>query len=183
MIQGLIALLLLLLTTPIIIIITIIIISVDGFPVIFRQRRIGKNNQHFIMFKFRTMKKDTPHVATHLLNNPKDYLLPGANIFRKFSFDEIPNLINIVRGEMTFVGPRPALYNQEDLITLRTEMKIHKLKPGVTGWAQINGRDELIIEDKVKLDEYYLLNKSIFFDLKIIFLTILYALTARGVSH
>jgi len=129
------------------------------------------------------MRKDTPEVATHLLENPKKYLLKVGAILRKFSLDELPNLINVLKGDITFVGPRPALYNQYDLIELREKYGIEKLKPGITGWAQINGRDEISINEKVQFERYYLEHKSFSFDTKILFLTIKYALLGKGVSH
>ena len=129
------------------------------------------------------MKKNTPNVATHLLENPEQFLLKIGRILRKLSFDELPNLINIIKGEMVFVGPRPALYNQEDLIVLRVAAGVDKLKPGITGWAQINGRDEISIEAKVELEKQYLRRKSFFFDLSIIIKTFTNVLFSKGVSH
>lgn len=129
------------------------------------------------------MKKNTPNVATHLLSNPEQYLLRVGKAIRVTSLDEIPNLINILRGEMVFVGPRPALYNQEDLMALRVEAGVHILKPGITGWAQINGRDELSIERKVQLEEEYLCRKSFRFDLQILYKTLSNVLFKKGVSH
>ena len=145
--------------------------------------RIGINNDEFWIYKFRTMKKDTPDIATHLVKEARDYNTVIGPILRKLSIDELPQLINIVKGEMVFVGPRPALYNQDNLIKLRTEKNIHNLKPGVTGWAQVNGRDELSIPEKVKLDEYYLQNKSIILDIKILFMTGFQVIFPKGVSH
>lgn len=135
------------------------------------------------MPKFRTMKIDTPAVATHLLLNPDAYLTPTGKLLRKSSLDELPQLICILKKEMSFVGPRPALFNQEDLVALRTEKGIHVLTPGLTGWAQINGRDELSIPLKVALDEYYLKHRSLLFDVKILFLTFIKVLQKEGVSH
>jgi O-antigen biosynthesis protein WbqP len=129
------------------------------------------------------MKKNTPDLPTHLVKDTRDYNTVIGSILRKLSIDELPQLINIIKGEMVFVGPRPALYNQDDLIELRTRVGVHELMSGVTGWAQVNGRDELSIPEKVKFDEYYLINKSWFLDLKIIFLTILKVLGMKGVSH
>ncbi len=129
------------------------------------------------------MKKDTPNVATHLLENPEQYLLKIGKILRKLSLDELPNLINIIKGEMVFVGPRPALYNQDDLMALRVGTGVDKLKPGITGWAQINGRDDISIEKKVLLEHEYMLKKSLFFDLKIITKTFTIVLFSKGVSH
>jgi O-antigen biosynthesis protein WbqP len=129
------------------------------------------------------MKRSTPELATHLLSSPDQYLLGIGKYLRKFSLDEIPNLINIIKGEMVFVGPRPALYNQYDLIDLRKKYGIDKLKPGITGWAQINGRDELSIEDKVAFDKEYLEKKSLQFDLKILWLTFVKVLLGSGIKH
>jgi O-antigen biosynthesis protein WbqP len=129
------------------------------------------------------MKKNTPNVATHLLTNPEHYLLKIGGILRKLSLDELPNLINIIKGEMVFVGPRPALYNQDDLMILRVSAGVDKLKPGITGWAQINGRDEISIEEKVKLEQAYLDRKSILFDVEIVIKTFTNVLFSKGVSH
>ena len=129
------------------------------------------------------MRKETPEIATHLLQDPDSYLLHFGKLIRKLSLDELPNLINVIKGEMVFVGPRPALHNQDDLIALRTNLGIHKLMPGITGWAQINGRDELSIEDKVKLEEYYLNNRSFLLDMKIILLTVFNVLGMKGIAH
>jgi O-antigen biosynthesis protein WbqP len=129
------------------------------------------------------MKKDTPNVATHLLENPDQYLLKIGKLIRKTSLDELPNFINIVKGEMVFVGPRPALYNQDDLMQFRVATGVSKLKPGITGWAQINGRDEISIPDKVKLEQEYLYRKSILLDIEILFKTFTSVLTSKGVKH
>jgi O-antigen biosynthesis protein WbqP len=129
------------------------------------------------------MKKNTPNVATHLLSNPEQYLLKLGVILRKLSLDELPNLINIINGEMVFVGPRPALYNQDDLMTLRVATGVSKLKPGITGWAQINGRDEISIAEKVRLEQEYLSKKSSLFDLEILVKTFTNVLFSKGVSH
>ena len=135
------------------------------------------------MPKFRTMRINTPAVATHLLENPNKYLTPIGPFLRKLSLDELPQLRSVLRGDMSFVGPRPALYNQDDLIALRTEKGIHKIIPGITGWAQINGRDDLPIPIKVGYDEYYLKNRSFFFDIKILFLTLSKTVKSEGVQH
>ena len=169
--------------SPLFIIITLAIILDDGFPIFFRQRRIGINNDEFWIYKFRTMKKETPDIPTHLVKEARDYNTVIGPILRKLSIDELPQLINILNGEMVFVGPRPALHNQDDLKILRTEKGIHKLKPGITGWAQVNGRDELRIPEKVKLDEYYLQNKSFWLNIKILFMTGVQVLFPKGVSH
>jgi len=129
------------------------------------------------------MKKNTPNVATHLLQNPEQYLLKIGGLLRKSSLDELPNLINIIKGDMGFVGPRPALYNQDDLMTLRIAVGVEKLKPGITGWAQINGRDEISLEDKVALEKEYLGRKTFWFDLKIILFTIGSIIRSKGVNH
>jgi O-antigen biosynthesis protein WbqP len=155
----------------------------DGLPIFFKQKRVAINNSFFYIYKFRSMKKNTPNVATHLLTNPKQHLLKIGVLLRKLSLDELPNFINIIKGEMVFVGPRPALFNQYDLIALRVATGVDKLKPGITGWAQINGRDEISIEEKVKFEEEYLKRKSLFFDLFIIFKTFANVLFSKGVAH
>jgi O-antigen biosynthesis protein WbqP len=155
----------------------------DGFPLLFTQKRVGINYCFFNIYKFRSMKKNTPNVATHLLANPKQYLLKIGVILRKLSLDELPNLINIIKGEMVFVGPRPALYNQDDLMALRVVAGVDKLKPGITGWAQINGRDNISIEKKVELEQEYLQKKSFLFDIEIIIKTFTNVLFSKGVSH
>ena len=169
--------------SPLFIILALFIIIEDGFPIFFTQKRIGLNISFFKIYKFRSMKKNTPNVATHLLINPERYLLQIGNFIRKTSLDELPNLINIVKGEMVFVGPRPALYNQDDLMTLRVARGVDKLKPGITGWAQINGRDDISIEKKVELEEEYLNKKSFLFDVEIIIKTFTNVLFRKGVSH
>jgi O-antigen biosynthesis protein WbqP len=155
----------------------------DGIPIFFKQKRVGINYTFFNIYKFRSMKKNTPNVATHLLENPGQFLLKIGRILRKLSFDELPNLINIIKGEMNFVGPRPALFNQDDLMALRVATGVDKLKPGITGWAQINGRDEISIADKVKLEQEYMYKKSILFDIEIIIKTFTNVLFSKGVSH
>ena len=152
-------------------------------PVLYWSDRVGRNNQIFKMPKFRSMQTGTPAVATHLLNNPNAYLTPVGGFLRKSSLDELPQLWSIIKGDMSFVGPRPALFNQEDLIALRTRAGVHQLVPGLTGWAQINGRDELPIAQKVALDVEYLHRRSFFFDIKIIFLTAFRVLRADNVTH
>ncbi len=183
MLNRLLALILLFLFSPIFLIVAFVILFENGFPVFFKQRRVGINYTFFNIYKFRSMKKNTPNVATHLLENPDQYLLKIGKFIRKTSLDELPNLINIVKGEMVFVGPRPALYNQDDLMTLRVATGVSKLKPGITGWAQINGRDELSIADKVKLEQEYMYKKSILFDIEIIIKTFTNVLFSKGVSH
>lgn len=152
-------------------------------PVIHWSDRIGINNKIFKMPKFRTMSINAPAVATHLLANPDAYLTPVGPFLRKTSLDELPQLWSVLKGDMSFVGPRPALYNQDDLVKLRTEKGIHLLVPGLTGWAQINGRDELPISIKVNFDEYYLNNMSFWFDLKILWMTLLKVIKGEGVTH
>ena len=145
--------------------------------------RVGQNNVIFKMPKFRSMRVDTPAVATHLLNNPEQFLTPIGSFLRKSSLDELPQLLSIIKGDMSFVGPRPALFNQDDLIALRTQYGVDVLVPGLTGWAQINGRDELPIPDKVKLDVAYMQRQSLWFDLKIIVLTFVKVLRRDGIQH
>jgi O-antigen biosynthesis protein WbqP len=183
MISRIFALFLFIVFSPLFLFLAILIFLEDGTPVFFKQKRVGVNCSYFWIYKFRSMKRSTPNVATHLLRDPEKYLLRIGKIIRKLSLDELPNLINIVRGEMVFVGPRPALYNQEDLMHLRVAAGVEKLKPGLTGWAQINGRDEISLDEKVKLEKYYLDNKSFYFDLKIIFLTFFQVLFSKGLKH
>jgi O-antigen biosynthesis protein WbqP len=152
-------------------------------PVLYWSDRVGRNNQLFKMPKFRSMRVDTPAVATHLLTNPEVYLTPIGLFLRKSSLDELPQLWSILKGDMSFVGPRPALFNQDDLVALRTEHGVEKLIPGLTGWAQINGRDELPIPEKVLLDVEYLKRSSFLFDLKILWLTAKKVIRRDGVSH
>lgn len=183
MLSRLFALFLLILFSPIFIIVSLAILIDDGFPVLFTQKRVGINYTFFNIYKFRSMKKNTPNVATHLLENPDQYLLKIGKFIRKTSLDELPNLINIVKGEMVFVGPRPALYNQDDLMEYRVATGVSKLKPGITGWAQINGRDEISIPEKVKLEQEYLYRKSLLLDIEIIIKTFTNVLFSKGVSH
>jgi O-antigen biosynthesis protein WbqP len=152
-------------------------------PVLHWSKRIGRYNTMFLMPKFRSMRIDTPQLATHLLHVPHVYVTPVGAFLRKTSLDELPQLFSIMKGDISFVGPRPALFNQDDLVALRTESGIHELVPGLTGWAQINGRDELSIERKVELEKAYLVRRSVLFDLKILFLTLVKAFTGTGVSH
>jgi O-antigen biosynthesis protein WbqP len=152
-------------------------------PALFWSDRIGQYNTLFKMPKFRSMSVGTPIVATHLLSNPKDYLTPIGSFLRKSSLDELPQLWNILRGDMSFVGPRPALFNQYDLIKLRSARGIHRLKPGLTGWAQVNGRNNLSIKEKVAFDEEYMKKKSFVFDLKILYLTFIKIIQRDGVRH
>lgn len=152
-------------------------------PALYWSDRVGRDNKIFRMPKLRSMRIGTPAVATHLLTSAESHLTPVGGFLRKSSLDELPQLWSILSGDMSLVGPRPALYNQNDLIALRTEQGVHQLVPGLTGWAQINGRDELPIAEKVKLDVEYLHRKSLAFDLKIIWLTFLKVLRRDGVSH
>ena len=145
--------------------------------------RVGKNNKIFKMPKFRSMLIDTPSLATHLLDNPDYYLSPIGGFLRLSSLDELPQLFSVLRGDMSFVGPRPALYNQDELIVLRKEKGVEKLLPGITGWAQVNGRDELLIPDKVAFDVEYLNCQSFWFDMKILWMTFLKVVNRSGVSH
>lgn len=177
------ALLLLIVFSPLFLIVALFILIEDGFPIFFTQKRVGVNYSFFQIYKFRSMKKNTPNVATHLLTNPAQYLLKTGGLLRKLSLDELPNLINIIKGEMVFVGPRPALYNQDDLMALRVAAGVDKLKPGITGWAQINGRDEISIEAKVQLEKEYLHRKSFLFDVEIVVKTFTNVLFSKGVSH
>ena len=183
MLSRLFALFLLILFSPIFILVSLAILIENGFPIFFTQKRVGINYTFFNIYKFRSMKKNTPNVATHLLENPDQYLLRIGKFIRKTSLDELPNLINIVKGEMEFVGPRPALYNQNDLMQFRVATGVSKLKPGITGWAQINGRDEISIPEKVKLEQEYMNRKSILFDIEIIFKTFTSVLISKGVKH
>ncbi|MDR3541196.1 MAG: sugar transferase [Desulfosporosinus sp.] len=177
----LISLILLIFLSPLLLII-ILGIKIDSRgPVFFTQMRIGKNNKVFVLYKFRTMRTEAPNVATHLLVDPQSYITPFGKFLRKSSIDELPQFINILKGDMTFIGPRPALYNQFDLIDLRTRCGVHTLRPGVTGWAQVNGRDYLDINEKVDYDFYYLEHRKLIFDLKILYMTVFKVLRAEGV--
>lgn len=157
---------------PFIIIASTLIIIFDGKPIFFKQNRVGVNNKIFKLYKFRTMKNNTADVATHLLKKSDSIYTKFGKIYRKFSIDEIPQILNIMKGDLQFIGPRPALYNQDNLIKIRTSYGIHKIIPGVTGWAQVNGRDSLSIPQKVELDKFYMKNKSLNLDLKILLLTV-----------
>jgi O-antigen biosynthesis protein WbqP len=183
MLKRIAALILLIILSPIFILVGLLIFIQDGFPVFFKQKRVGVNYSFFYIYKFRTMKKDTPNVATHLLTNPEQYLLKIGALLRKLSLDELPNLINIIKGEMVFVGPRPALYNQDDLMALRVAAGVDKLIPGITGWAQVNGRDELSLDQKVALEKEYLAKKSLFIDFQILIKTFTNVLGSKGVTH
>jgi O-antigen biosynthesis protein WbqP len=165
------------------IIISLLIKSTSRGPILHWSSRIGRDNRLFAMAKFRTMRTDTPQVATHLMKDPQKYVTGIGRILRKHSLDELPQLYNILKGDISFVGPRPALFNQDDLKTLRTQKGIHRLVPGLTGWAQINGRDELPIPVKVSFEEEYLNRASFLFDLRIMFLTFVKAIKGEDVSH
>ena len=170
------------LLVPILIVSILVKLTSKG-PALYWSDRVGKNNHIFKMPKFRSMKVDTPAVATHLLADPKSVLTPVGDFLRKSSLDELPQLWSILIGDMSYVGPRPALFNQDDLIALRTEKGVDKVLPGLTGWAQVNGRDELPIPDKVELDVEYVHRKSLKFDIYILWLTFIKVIRRDGVSH
>lgn len=170
------------LLAPILIVAACVKLTSRG-PIIYWSDRVGKNNKIFRMPKFRTMRIDTPALATHLLHQPEKFLTPMGSFLRKSSLDELPQLWSIIRGEMSFVGPRPALFNQSDLIALRTEYGVDAVLPGLTGWAQINGRDERPIPEKVALDVEYLNKRTFFMDVKIIILTFLKVVRRDGITH
>jgi O-antigen biosynthesis protein WbqP len=171
-----------LLSVPIALVALLVRLTSPG-PVLYWSERVGRENQIFRMPKFRTMKAETPALATHLLVNPGAYLTSVGAFLRRTSLDELPQLWSILRGDMSFVGPRPALFNQNDLVGLRVEHGVHRLTPGLTGWAQVNGRDDLSIPDKVKLDAEYLARRSLWMDCRIVALTVLRAVRGDGVSH
>ena len=152
-------------------------------PALYWSDRVGRGNNIFRMPKFRTMKFDTPAVATHLMSDPDAFLSPLGRFLRRTSLDEIPQLLSILKGDMSFVGPRPALFNQHDLIALRTEKRVNQLVPGLTGWAQVNGRDKLPIPEKVVFDVEYMERRSFWFDMKILWMTFLRVVKRDGVSH
>ena len=174
--------LLVLLSIPMVLTAFIVRLTSKG-PVLYWSDRVGKNNEIFKMPKFRSMLSDTPAVATHLLDNHDSYLSPIGSFLRRFSLDEFPQLFSVLKGDMSFVGPRPALFIQDDLIALRSEKSVDNLAPGITGWAQVNGRDELSIPDKVALDVEYLNRQSFWFDMKILWMTFLKVIKRDGVSH
>ncbi|WP_317326665.1 sugar transferase [Turicibacter sanguinis] len=175
------SLILIMLLSPLLLLLALIIKCTSPGPILFKQRRMGVNNKEFMIYKFRTMRIDTPNVATHLLKNPEQYITPIGKFMRKTSLDELPQLLNILKGEMSTVGPRPALYNQYDLIEMRTKVNVHTIRPGLTGLAQISGRDELELDAKVYYDEKYLKEKSLTYDIKIIFLTLFKVLRSDGI--
>lgn len=155
-------------------------------PALYWSKRVGQKNKLFSMPKFRSMRVGTPQIATHLMNqqtDPNAFLTPAGSFIRKTSLDELPQLWSVLKGDMSVVGPRPALFNQDDLIALRTEKNVHTLKPGITGWAQVNGRDEIPIPQKVALDEYYLKHQSIWLDIKIICMTVIKVIRRDNITH
>ena len=170
------------LVLPVVVVAVAVRLTSPG-PALYWSDRVGRHNKIFRMPKFRSMRVGTPAVATHMLADAKSHLTPIGSFLRKSSLDELPQLWSILAGDMSFVGPRPALFNQDDLIALRTQYGVHELVPGLTGWAQVNGRDELPIPDKVKLDAEYLQRRSLWFDIKIIWLTALKVVRRDGVSH
>ena len=172
----------LILAVPVLLVALTVSLTSPG-PVLYWSDRVGRHNKIFKMPKFRSMRVGTPTVATHLLADPTTYLTPIGSFLRKSSLDELPQLWSILTGDMRFVGPRPALFNQDDLIELRTRFGVHELVPGLTGWAQINGRDELPIPDKVKLDVEYLQQQSLWFDIRILWLTFVKVIRRDGVAH
>jgi O-antigen biosynthesis protein WbqP len=175
-------LVLLILAIPMLLIFIAIRLTSEG-RVLYWSKRVGKNNKFFLMPKFRSMKENTPPVATNLMNNTDSYLTPIGGFIRRYSLDEFPQLFSILKGDMSFVGPRPALFNQDELIALRKDKGVDKLIPGLTGWAQINGRDNISILEKVMLDKEYIEFSSFWFDLKIILITFLKVIRSEGVSH
>lgn len=177
------AFILICLFSVLVIIISLLVKLTSKGPALHWSDRVGKNNSIFRMPKFRTMRTNTPQVATHLLTRPEQFLTPVGRFLRKSSLDELPQLFSILTGDMSFVGPRPALFNQDDLVSLRTQKGIHLLTPGLTGWAQINGRDEIPIPVKVDFDEYYLQHKTLLFDVKILFFTFFKVIRSEDVSH
>lgn len=187
MLKRLIDLLLALIATTILllpILITALLVKLTSRgPAVYWSDRVGKNNAIFRMPKFRSMRIDTPAVATHLLDKPEQYLTPVGSFLRKSSLDELPQLWSILKGDMSFVGPRPALFNQHDLIALRTEKQVHTIPPGLTGWAQVNGRDELPIPVKVEMDAYYLAHQSLLMDFRILWMTFFKVVRRDGITH
>jgi O-antigen biosynthesis protein WbqP len=175
--------LLILFLLPLLLVLALAIKLSSKGPVLHRSKRVGRNNQLFFMPKFRSMRINTPQLPTHLLSNPEAYLTPIGSFLRRSSLDELPQLWNILKGDMSFVGPRPALFNQDDLVALRTERGIHAMVPGLTGWAQVNGRDELPIPVKVQFDYEYMRRQSFLFDIRIMSLTVKKSLCREGIQH
>lgn len=165
------------------VIVAILIRLTSRGPALYWSQRVGQNNKIFLMPKFRSMRVNTPQLATHLLINPQAHLTPIGDFIRKSSLDELPQFFSVISGDMSFVGPRPALFNQNDLVKLRTQAGVHKLKPGITGWAQINGRDEIPIPQKVKLDAVYLEKQGFIFDLQILVLTFFKVILKKNITH
>jgi O-antigen biosynthesis protein WbqP len=163
--------------------IIIIYFLTNNKKIIYKSKRVGFNNKIFLMYKFRTMKSGTPQVATHLLKKSDLYITSIGYWLRRSSLDEIPQIINVIKGDMSIIGPRPALYNQYNLIKLRNKFKIQDMYPGITGWAQINGRDNLSVLKKVRLDNFYKKNKSLYLDLKILFFTVINVFFSKGLKH
>ena len=183
LIQKLFVLTFILLTIPLLVVISCIIVIIDGRPVFYKQKRIGKNNKEFSMYKFRTMINDVGDIPKGLMKNPNNYITVSGQLLRKFSIDETPQLLNVFKGDMNVIGYRPCLENEKELITLREKYSLHRYKPGITGWAQVNGRDNITNEQKAYLDKFYFLNRSLFFDIKIVFMTIYVVVTKKNVSH
>ena len=181
--KSIFCIILILLLVPLFLAVSIAIKLTSEGPVLYWSDRVGRNNKIFKMPKFRSMLVDTPDVATHLLDKPENYLSPIGGFLRRSSLDELPQLFSVLKGDMSFVGPRPALFNQDDLIALRTENGVDVLLPGITGWAQVNGRDELSIPDKVELDAEYLDRQSLWFDMIILWMTFLKVVKRDGISH
>lgn len=177
------ALIIFIILSPLFILIFLLILLTDGSPVVILSKRIGKNKKIFLMPKFRTMKLNTPQVATHKLKNVEKYYTPFGKILRNLSLDELPQIFSIIKGDMNFIGPRPALYNQIDLVKMREKFGINDLFPGLTGWAQVNGRDENNLAKKVELERFYLKNKSIVLDIKIILLTFVKVILRNDIKH
>ena len=175
-----------LLLSPLVLMTYLLVKLTSTGPALYWSQRVGRNNQLFSMPKFRSMRVGTPQIATHLMNqqsNPNTFLTPVGSFIRKTSLDELPQLWSVLKGDMSIVGPRPALFNQDDLVSLRTEQGVHTLKPGITGWAQINGRDEIPIPQKVALDAYYLSNQTVWLDFRIILLTAIKVLRRDNITH
>tara|TARA_B100000886_G_scaffold332625_1_gene285566 strand:+ start:9164 stop:9739 length:576 start_codon:yes stop_codon:yes gene_type:complete len=182
MLSKLIAATIMIILMPIFFLIGIMLLVSDGFPILFKQKRLGRNCIEFTMYKFRTMKNDAPNdVATRFLKDPKKYNTIFGSILRKYSLDELPQLINIIKGDMRFIGPRPCINTEEDLINLREKYRTFQSIPGVTGWAQVNGRDSISMEDKAKMEGFYMENKSLLLDIKILLMTVKHVFLASGI--
>ena len=182
--NKIIAFILIILLLPVFIIVTIIILIDDGYPVIYVQKNYGINNKPFNLYKFRTMKKNTPEMPTEEFDQPEKYLIKSGKLLRKFSIDELPQFFNIINNKINFIGPRPCMINNEEIIkTLREKSNIHTIKPGITGWAQVNGRDSNSYEKKIKLDKYYFENKNTLLDLKIILKTFQVIIFPKNIKH